>query len=262
MKPEEIVTLMIPVTFFVMHGIEPKFRNGRNWREIPWWRAKDIAFFIVLMTVNAILLSPVPPEPAQYHLFDGARRGVAGGTLLGYLAVSLANTTVHRTYDRYRLLWRYAHQLHHSPQRVDISGATVFTPLEVINNAAVSFAVMVFALGLDSLAAACTGYTAAFYGLFQHFNIRTPRWPGYAIQRPESHGVHHWCGYRSYNYSDLPIWDVLWGTFRNPPQYLGEVGFEHKESARMGAMLIGRDVNASLLGPGSRRSADPATNPA
>jgi sterol desaturase/sphingolipid hydroxylase (fatty acid hydroxylase superfamily) len=262
MKPEDIVTLMIPVTFLVMLAVEVIFKTGRSWPAIRWWRAKGLAFFIMLMTLNAILPSLVPPELAQYHLLNGARLGIAGGALVGYLAVSLANATVHRAYHRYPLLWRYVHQLHHSPQRLDIPGAVLFTPLEVINNVAVSFIMMVFVLGLDPLAAACTGYIAAFYGMFQHFNVRTPRWLGYLIQRPESHGVHHRRGYHSYNYSDLPIWDMLWGTFRNPALYLGEVGFEHQESMRMAAMLIGRDVNADSLGPGSRGSADPATNPA
>jgi hypothetical protein len=45
----------------------------------------------------------------------------------------------------------------------------------------------VIVLGLDPLAAALTGYLFTFYGLFQHWNIRTPRWLGYFIQRPESH---------------------------------------------------------------------------
>ena len=30
-----------------------------------------------------------------------------------------------------------------------------------------------------------------FLGTFQHANIRTPRWLGYLVQRPESHSLHH-----------------------------------------------------------------------
>jgi hypothetical protein len=37
----------------------------------------------------------------------------------------------------------------------------------------------------------------------QHANIRTPRWLGYLIQRPESHGVHYGRGIHRCNYSDL-----------------------------------------------------------
>jgi sterol desaturase/sphingolipid hydroxylase (fatty acid hydroxylase superfamily) len=52
--------------------------------------------------------------------------------------------------------------------------------------------------------------------MFQHANLRTPRWLGYIIQRPESHGIHHERGLHAFNYADLPLWDMVFGTFRNP----------------------------------------------
>ena len=52
----------------------------------------------------------------------------------------------------------------------------------------------VIVLGLDPLAAALTGYFLAFFSFFQHWNVRTPQWVGYLIQRPESHCVHHRMG--------------------------------------------------------------------
>ncbi len=261
MNAEEIVTLMIPTPYLAMLAVE-QLGTGRAWPKIRFWRSKGVAFFVVLMTINAILPSLIPESVARYHLLDGARLGVAGGALAGYAAVSLANALLHRAYHRYDPLWRWAHQLHHSPQRLDISGGVYFTPLEVVNNVLVFQLVVVFVLGLDPVAAAVTGYIAVFYGLFQHFNIRTPRWLGYLIQRPESHSVHHRRGFHAYNYSDLPLWDLLWGTFRNPKEFHGEVGFEREPSLRMGAMLVGRDANAALYGAASRGRSDPASNPA
>jgi sterol desaturase/sphingolipid hydroxylase (fatty acid hydroxylase superfamily) len=214
------------------------------------------------MAINVVLPSLVPPRIAAHHLFDGARLGVAGSVVVGYLCVSFATAAVHRAYHRYPLLWRVFHQLHHSPQRVDMPGAVLFTPQEMAATVVVSFTVFVFVLGLDPLAAAIAGYVAAFYGLFQHFNVPTPRWLGYLIQRPESHGVHHRRGFHAYNYSDLPLWDMLWGTFRNPGKFMGDAGFELAESRRIGAMLLGKDVNDATLGPGSRGRTDPASNPA
>ncbi len=154
------------------------------------------------------------------------------------------------------------HQLHHAPQRLDTAGAVVFTPQEIIVNVTLTLLVLVFVLGLSRVAASITGYTAAFYSFFQHFNVHTPRWLGVLIQQPESHGVHHRRGFHAYNYSDLPIWDMVWGTFRNPQQFNGEVGFEEAESRRIGSMLLVRDVNAATLGAGSRGRTDPASNPA
>ena len=67
--------------------------------------------------------------------------------------------------------------------------------------------------------------------------MRTPQWLGYLIQRPESHCVHHRMGVHYYNYADLPFWDMLFGTFRNPRQFMGECGFEGGADLRMGAIF-------------------------
>ena len=261
MNTEEIATLMIPVTYFALLALEQS-GAGRAWPAIRLWRTRGVAFFIMLMTINAILPSLLPPSIAGRHLFDGTQLGVVGGALVGYLAVSLANALLHRAYHRYDLLWRWAHQLHHSPQRLDIPGSVYFTPLEIVNNVLLFQVVVVLVLGIDPAAAAIAGYVAAFYGMFQHLNLPTPQWLGYLIQRPESHSVHHRRGFHAYNYSDLPLWDMLWGTFRNPKQFRGEVGFEHGPSLRMGAMLLGRDANSALYGPANRGRGDPGSNPA
>ncbi len=122
--------------------------------------------------------------------------------------------------------------------------------------------VTVIVLGLDPLAAALVGYVAAFYGLFQHWNVRTPQWLGYLIQRPESHCVHHRMGHHDYNYGDLPLWDIMLGTFRNPREFIGECGFEDGADRKLGAMLAFVDVNAEVYGPdslGQRRGMQPAS---
>ncbi|HMC14209.1 MAG TPA: sterol desaturase family protein, partial [Albitalea sp.] len=131
-------------------------------------------------------------------------------------------------------------------------GSVLFHPIEMVIQVLMQLFVTVIALGLDPLAAALTGYLAAFYGMFQHWNIRTPQWLGYLIQRPEAHCEHHRLGVHADNYGDLPIWDLLLGTFRNPKSFSGDCGFEAPNDRRVGAMLALRDVNAPLYGAGSR----------
>ena len=261
MQADEVVALLIPVTWLAMMAIEA-LGTGRPWPAIRLWRTKSMAFFIMLMGLNAALPGLLPPQWAAHALFDGAQLGVVGGVVIGFGAVSLANALLHRSYHHFDLLWRWVHQLHHSPIRLDTAGAVVFTPTEIVFNIALFQLVIVFVLGLDPLAAAIVGYIAVFYGLFQHFNIHTPQWLGYLIQRPESHGVHHRRGFHAYNYSDLPLWDLLMGTFRNPKEFLAEVGFEAEEATRIAPLLIGRDANAALYGKANRGSRDPAANPA
>ena len=82
---------------------------------------------------------------------------------------------------------------------------------------------------------------------FQHANVRTPRWLGYLVQRPEMHTVHHARGIHHHNYADLPLIDLLFGTFRNPAGYEHATGFWHGASARVGDMLLLRDVSRPAL---------------
>jgi sterol desaturase/sphingolipid hydroxylase (fatty acid hydroxylase superfamily) len=261
MNSEEIVALLIPLTWVVMLGIEA-LGTGRRWPAIHLWRTKGAAFLMMTMGLNAALPALLPPSIRAHHLFDGARLGAVPSVAIGFFALTLANALLHRAYHRFDILWRWVHQLHHSPHRLDIPGAALFTPWEVTLSIAMFQLVVVFLLGLDPLPAAVVGSIAAFYGLFQHFNIRTPRWLGYLVQRPESHGVHHRRGFHAYNYSDLPLWDILWGTFRNPKGFLGEVGFEGTDATRIAPMLVGWDANAAAYGPRNRGRSEPAGDPA
>jgi sterol desaturase/sphingolipid hydroxylase (fatty acid hydroxylase superfamily) len=102
-------------------------------------------------------------------------------------------------------------------------------------------------LGVTPEAAALAGTIGFFCASFQHANLRTPRWLGYLVQRPESHSVHHGRGIHAGNYADLPIFDVLFGTFKNPEQQEVEVGFYEGASRRLGRMLLALDITRAPL---------------
>jgi sterol desaturase/sphingolipid hydroxylase (fatty acid hydroxylase superfamily) len=79
--------------------------------------------------------------------------------------------------------------------------------------------------------------------LIYHWNVKTPHWLGYIFQRPESHCVHHQHGIHAFNYSDLPIWDMLFGTYRNPREWDGRCGFGPAGEYRLPEMLRGVDIH-------------------
>jgi sterol desaturase/sphingolipid hydroxylase (fatty acid hydroxylase superfamily) len=197
---------------------------------------------LVMMTFGVVLPLVLPVEwIANHRLMNGEWLGVAGGVVVGFTVFQLVVYAYHRACHSVPFMWRAFHQMHHAPQRIDIPGAVIFHPLELVMQNVIGIGVTVFVLGLDPLAAAIIGYLGAFYGLFQHWNIRTPAWLGYVIQRPESHCHHHELNVHAYNYADLPIWDIVFGTFRNPDTFEGKVGFAEKAS--FSKMLIGIDVN-------------------
>lgn len=259
-RPEHAITLLTPLTYGIMVAVEHV--TCQRWPSSPVWQLTGLHFFAMIGTINGLVGALAARTFPDLHLLDGARLGALGGALAGYLVLSLGNALLHRAYHRWDWLWRHVHQLHHAPARLDVAGVMYQTPLEALANALLFCGVSVLLLGLDPVAAALCAYIGAFYGMFQHFNIRTWRWLGWIIQRPEAHCVHHRRGVHAYNYSDLPLWDLLWGTFRNPRHFHGELGFGPHVAAGLWPLLAGRDVNAKVLGPRSRGASEPAANPA
>ena len=56
----------------------------------------------------------------------------------------------------------------------------------------------------------------------------------------------------AYNYSELPLLDMIFGTFRNPPTFAGACGFDGGRERRFRDLLLGKDVNAER-GAGVKR---------
>ncbi len=102
---------------------------------------------------------------------------------------------------------------------------------------------LVLVIGIAPAAATSVALLITFLAMLQHANIRTPRWLGYLIQRPESHTIHHGRGVHAHNYADLPVFDMLFGTFRNPKGFTLETGFYDGASARLGDKLLFRDLS-------------------
>ncbi|MGZ6125175.1 MAG: sterol desaturase family protein [Myxococcales bacterium] len=253
MKLEDLLGPAVPVLFFAMMGIEALL-PARRFAPIRRWRLVGTAFMLMMGVLGAV--APLLLNPsffAAHRLLDLSGLGVAGGAAVGFLVLSFVNYLYHRACHRSGLLWRLFHQLHHSPARMDMAGSALFHPLDGLMYSITPLLVGALLLGLDPRAAALTGFIAVFFGFFQHWNVRTPRWLGYLIQRPESHCVHHEYGVHAWNYSDLPLWDILFGSFRNPAAWEGRAGFDALASRRIGAMLLFEDVNppqreASVVG--------------
>jgi sterol desaturase/sphingolipid hydroxylase (fatty acid hydroxylase superfamily) len=148
---------------------------------------------------------------------------------------------VHRLMHNVQFIWRWTHQMHHSAERLDVLGFSSFHPFDIAITTIFGTAMSAL-MGVSPDAAALAGFIGFLYAVFQHLNVRTPRWLGYVIQRPESHSIHHGRGVHAYNYGNFPLSDILFGTFRNPADFMPEGGFWDGASAKVGAMLIGRDV--------------------
>lgn len=247
MTLEDLIGPMVLGTYALMMLLEAVF-PARTYPARRLWRLLGWGFLIAVALIATVvpLLLPVS-WLARHKLLDGSVLGTGWGTVVGFAAVSLVNYGWHRTAHRFGFFWRTFHQLHHAPQRLDIAGAALFHPLEIAVFVILSTIVTTLALGLDPKAAALTGFVAQFYSFFQHMNVRTPSWLGYFIQRPEAHFVHHQRDVHAHNYGDLPIWDIVFGTFKNPKSFgVGEVGLADPADDRYLAMLGFRDVSDGI----------------
>ena len=257
MDAEDLFGMLVPVTFLAMMALEAAV-PARSFPARRGWRLIGLGCFLVMGAISTMAPMLLPQQwVAAHRLLDLSAVPLPLAVVAGYLAVSLASYAFHRVCHRAHFLWRLFHQMHHSPGRVDMAGAAFFHPLDMLAYALISPLVCVLVLGLSPLAAAATGFVAAFYAFFQHCNVRTPRWVGFIIQRPESHCRHHEYGVHAFNYSDLPLWDIAFGSFCNPESWEGRAGFGDEASRRVGAMLAFADVNpgqsdASMAGSGAK----------
>jgi sterol desaturase/sphingolipid hydroxylase (fatty acid hydroxylase superfamily) len=237
---EEILGPLIPLSFLVMLVLE-HFCAAKQLPKVRFWLVKGLLFFSFTGLVNAVLPALTASALAGRTLFDLRALGTLPGALLGALVADFFGYWLHRGMHTSQRVWRWTHQMHHSAERMDLAGMSYSHPFDTL----IVFSVTSLAtalLGLAPDAAALAGFLGYATAVVQHMNIRTPLWIGRIVMRPEAHGLHHERGIHAYNYASFPIWDILFGTFRNPESFPEQYGFWPGASAQLGAMLIGRDI--------------------
>lgn len=232
--------LLIPAFLLLDYVVQKRrYSKPRFWRT----RALLVTIAIVLWTGEvAMFWSNLLGD---YTLFDLSGLGTFAGAAIGILVYEFLHYGYHRAVHASDFLWKYfGHQMHHSAESLDAFGANYLHPIDAAMFTTWGSLVFVPLLGLSTEATIVGALFLLFNAMLQHANIATPHWLGYVIQRPESHNIHHLAGAHRYNYADLPLIDMLFGTFRNP-RSLEEptCGFYPGASSRVGEMLIGRDVS-------------------
>jgi len=217
-------------------------RPGRLWPKPASWPIRALTFnalqagviYISGLTWNHWLASASLLHVGGHHVVLDAAAG--------YFVITFVFYWWHRWRHEVPQLWLWLHQIHHSPKRLELFTTFYKHPVEIVLDSMLSSLVAYTLLGLSPAAATAAFAMTGLAEMFYHWNIHTPRWLGYFIQRPESHCVHHQRGVHRYNYSDLPIWDMLFGTFKNPAVFERECGFDGQREERVLTMLKGENV--------------------
>jgi sterol desaturase/sphingolipid hydroxylase (fatty acid hydroxylase superfamily) len=233
-----LLIFAITFFFFVWERVCP----GRELPESPRWylRAAFLNFSQIAMVAlsgalwgrwlhsKSLLHFPHLPLPA----FEG---------LVGWFVGSFFFYWWHRARHDSNFLWRVCHQIHHSPARIELLTAFYKHPIEIAADSLLTSVILYLFLGASVAGAVWYNVFAAFGEYFYHSNIRTPRWVGYFLQRPEHHSIHHQLDLHKFNYGDITLWDRLFGTFRETEDFALKCGFPDHHEKHLGDMLLFRD---------------------
>ncbi|WP_276374843.1 sterol desaturase family protein [Chryseolinea sp. H1M3-3] len=250
--PTPLDILLDPISIIIisMYGIlmlwEALF-PGRQLPEIKYWKLKGLLAFAIFFYVSSYLPMFINPYLEPYRLFDLTGLGTLWGGIVAVLLYEFGVFVWHLGMHRSEFLWKTFHQMHHSAERLDTYGAFFFSPLDMIGWTVLSSVCFSLIAGLSPQAITIMLLVTNFFSIFQHANIKTPQWLGYIVQRPESHTLHHARGIHKFNYSDLPLFDIIFGTFRNPKDFEHETGFYNGASERMIEMLRARDISTPKI---------------
>jgi sterol desaturase/sphingolipid hydroxylase (fatty acid hydroxylase superfamily) len=261
--PSPLELLLDPLTLsvigiFAALALWEALFPARRLPRVRFWRSKGLLGFAAFMAISSYLPFLWAEWLAPIQLFDLSHWSTLAGATAGVLLYEAGVWAWHRALHGSNFLWRYFHQWHHSAERLDTWGAFWFSPLDMVGWTAL-ISITLTLVGLSPTAVFATVCFTTFLSVFQHANVNTPRWLGVFVQRPESHSWHHGRGVHANNYSDLPLFDILLGTWHNARQFAPEQGFHPGASAEYSRLLCGRDVAST---PDAGRSAPDAADAA
>lgn len=243
LDPASLAVIALYVGLILWEAVAP----ARTLPSIKGWKVRGLVAFAGYFFLSSYLPLLWSEQLARFQLLDLTALGTWGGALAGLLTYEAGLYVWHRSMHGSDALWRTFHQMHHSAERLDAFGAFWFSPLDMVGFTALFSLCLTLGVGLTPEATTLVLLATTFLSVFQHSNIRTPRWLGYLVQRPESHSRHHARGVHGGNYADLPIFDLLLGTFHNPRDFAADTGFYHGASARVAEMMRCRDVSRPPL---------------
>lgn len=218
------------------------FFPGRPWPKVKTWWFRAIllnSFQILTVFAGGKLWNN---WLSHHRLWSSENMGIVGSGFLGYLIITFIFYWWHRFRHDSDFLWRWLHQIHHSAQRIEVMTSFYKHPFEILINSVMIGAVLYLGVGVTPEAAIFANILMGIGEMAYHWNISTPYWLGFFFQRPESHCIHHQDKVHHYNYSDLPLWDILFGTFRNPRKWKAKCGLGTKAEHRLKEMLAGKVV--------------------
>lgn len=236
------IILAIFVCCFILERVIPGWTLPR----VNTWPTRVV--FINVVQLGVVLLAGITWEIwlsdwSLFHLSNHVSP-VTGGCL-AYFIATFVFYWWHRWRHEYDVLWRLFHQIHHSPQRLEVITSFYKHPGEMFANSIIGSVLVYTILGLSPVAGAIYTFCTAIGEFFYHANVKTPRWVGFFFQRPEMHRIHHQYHRHRNNYGDITWWSMLFGTYENPSEWQSTCGFDNEKEQQLIPMLAYKDLHKS-----------------
>jgi sterol desaturase/sphingolipid hydroxylase (fatty acid hydroxylase superfamily) len=233
-----ILTAASTLIFFIVERVRP----GRTLPHAPGFYGRALFLNLVQLAMT------LGTRKVWLAVFGGAAlfhlERVGTPWAEGFIAWFLS-TFIYYWWHRLRHVdgfWRVFHQVHHSPTRIEVFTSFYKHPIEILSDVIISGLFAYAVLGISLGGAFWFNFFAATAEYFYHANFRSPRWLRYFIQTPELHSIHHQIGVHRFNFSDLPMWDRIFGTYRDAVDFAPGCGFPRANERKLGGMLVFRDV--------------------
>ena len=196
----------------------------------PQRSRRVVNFTMTALNVAALSFVPISfvgvavwAEQSQLGLLHQVSLPIGWVLGLGLLARGFISFGTHYLNHKVPWLWRI-HRVHHLDTELDVSSTVRMHPLEFFVNPLIGMPLVVV-LGLSPWTLVLYELLDAGITLFSHSNVRLPvkldRVLKYIIVTPDLHRIHHSVKQpeTDSNFSAvLPVWDMIFGTFRAYPE--------------------------------------------
>ncbi len=237
----ELITVFIVFVVFLgvftLEVIAPASQNHCDRRWLILASAISLLQSITTIGVGVLLVDAI----RDISIFSLRAENIFIQGLVGFTLTSFIAYWWHRAMHKFDILWRIFHQLHHSPRRIEALTSFYLHPFDGAAATILNALCCYLILGLNAYGTGISLILAALYNIYIHSDQKTPYWLGFVLQRPEMHRVHHKYLHHAQNYG-FALWDLMFGTFHNPKEYVEEVGFDKERERRVYEMLKTKDV--------------------
>lgn len=241
-----LISMILSIIFavFGICFIIEKLIPGWKLPQVPTWTIRVLAINFVQLLVVLIAGWTWEKWLSAFSVFHlSTYVGNIFGGIIAYFIATFVFYWWHRWRHTVDFLWKHFHQIHHSPQRIEVITSFYKHPLEMTVNSIIGSLLVYSLLGLNVEAGGIYTLCTALGEFFYHTNVKTPQWVGYIFQRPEMHRIHHEYNNHTHNYGDIVWWDMLFGTYHNPKEFTTSCGFDPDKEERLKDMLLFKDVH-------------------